>query len=168
VIRSALIALWVCAATVAGGYAGAKWQPAAKHEAEPIGMEKATLTKLRPMSVPIIIDAKVAGYIVCQFSLLASAETLKSLAVKPDVFVFDAAFKGIYSGQSIDLTKLTKDRWSELAGTVKQAVNDRYGREVLRDLVLEDFTFVTADMARQGGESGDDARPAQAKKKLAH
>lgn len=167
-IRSAVIGLWVCAVTIAGGYAGTKWLPEEKHSDAAEGLGKTTLIKLRQMSVPVVIDSKVSGYIVCQFSILALADVLKTLAVKPDGFIFDAVFKGIYTGSSFDITKINKDSWPDLANSIKSAVNERYGREILRDVVLEDFTFVPAEMARKGGELPSDNHLKPRKGKSAH
>lgn len=154
-IRTAVVGLWVCAVTLVGGYFGTQWQP--KTNDSHAAAEKVATFKIKPLSIPILKNGDVSGYVVCRFTYLASADVIKGLAVKPDAFVMDAAFSSIYTGRDMDITKLNKDSWNDVAKSVKAAVNVRYGRDVLQDLVLDEFTYVTAEMARSGGESNANA-----------
>lgn len=148
-IRTALVALWICAITIASAYYGATWKVAIQGDDEK-SLTKLSTTKVKPVNVPVVRDGKVTGYIVAQFTFVADAETIKGLTVKPDAFLLDAAYKGLYSRAEFDLSKLDKDSWSTFAKSVKDQVNARYGSEVLKDVLLEEFGFVPAGTARHG------------------
>ncbi len=163
-IRTAVVGLWVCAMTVVGGYFGTKWQ--SQTNDNHAGESKIAPFRMKPLSIPVFKNGDVSGYIVCRFSYLASAETIKGLAVKPDAFVMDAAFSSIYTGRDLDIAKLNKDSWQDVVKSVKTSVNGRYGRDVLHDLVLDEFTFVAAEMARRGRDGKE--RAAESAKKGEH
>lgn len=158
-IRTAVVGLWVCAMTLVGGYFGAQWQ--AKTNDNHAAVDKVVSFKVKPLSIPIVKNGDVSGYIVCRFTYLAPADVIKGLVVKPDAFVMDAAFSSIYTGRDLDIAKLNKDSWQDVAKSVKAAVNMRYGRDVLQDLVLDEFTYVSVEMARRGGESNAHAEAAK-------
>lgn len=154
-IKSIAIGVWVCAVTMAAGYFGSQWQPDEdKHSAAsetPLG--KMSQVKLKPLNIPIMSGDKVTGYVICQIAFLASAEKLKALPVKPDVFIFDAAYRSIYTKSGLDISQLKKESWPVFAKAVKDAVNARYGSEVLHDVLIEEFGFVSADASRRRQES---------------
>ena len=153
-IRSALIGLWACVITVGAGYAGSKWdwgEANTQKDAKKFH-GKLTQVKVKPLSIPVAIDGKVSGYVLAQFTFTASAETLKQLSVKPEVFLLDAAFNGLYSGRELDIAKLNKENWAGLTNTVKAAINARFGAEIIHDVVLEEFGYVPIGQVR-GGQS---------------
>jgi hypothetical protein len=49
--------------------------------------------KTMPLNVPMIANGIVEGYIVAQFIYLADARNLKELAIAPDDFITDEAFR---------------------------------------------------------------------------
>ena len=151
-IRSALVGMWACAMTICASYIGMQWESdvVGKGKTGESTLGKMSQVRVRPLSIPVVSSAKVVGYIVCQFSYLAPAEAIKKLQVKPDIFMLDAAFNGIYTGRELDIAKLSKESWLGLAKSVKDAVNARYGSELLHEVVLEEFGYVPADKARRG------------------
>lgn len=149
-IRSAFIGIWACAATVAGGYAGANWSTGgeAAGKADGMAMAKLTALKVKPVSVPVVEDGKVSGYLHAQIVLLAQAELLKHQPVKPDVFVFEAAFRKIYVERKLDAGKLDRESMTQLSKHIKDAVNARYGIELVKDVVIEEFGFTPMNQVR--------------------
>jgi hypothetical protein len=159
VIRSALVGFWACAVTVGAGYAGSKWEwgEANSHKDAKKFHGKLTQVKVKPLSIPITTDGKVSGYVLAQFTFTAAAETIKQLSVKPEVFLLDAAFNGLYGGRDLDIAKLNKENWAGLTHTVKDAVNARFAAEVIHDVVLEEFGYVPLGQIRGGPGKGEAA-----------
>ena len=161
-IRSAFIGLWACAVTVGAGYAGSKWEwGESNSQKDPKKFHgKLTNVKVKPLSIPVTTDGKISGYVLAQFTFTAAAETLKQLSVKPEVFLLDAAFNGLYAGRELDVAKLNKENWLGLTTTVKDAVNARFAAEVIHDVVLEEFGFVPLGQVRGGQAKGEAAASA--------
>jgi hypothetical protein len=159
VIRSAFVGLWVCAVTIGAGYAGSKWEwgEANSQKDSKKFHGKLTQVKVKPLSIPVTTGGKVSGYVLAQFTFTASAETLKQLSVKPEVFLLDAAFNGLYAGRELDIAKLNKENWIGLTNTVKAAVNARFGAEIIHDVVLEEFGYVPLGQVRGGQSKGEPA-----------
>lgn len=148
-IRLIIVGCLVFAATLVGASLGTKWN--AREPAKALNSEsRLSQIRIKPVNVPIVRDGSVAGYVIAQFSLTANAEVAKKLTVKPDAFVQDATFNFVFSNTALDINNITKDSWNSLLETVKKSVNDRYGYQLIRDLLVEDFSYVTSEEARRG------------------
>jgi hypothetical protein len=150
-IKAAAIGAWVCAVTSVAAFQGT--QALTVEGGAPtlpsVSMSKMVQVKVKPLHVPLISGDQVTGYIVCQIVILAGADTLKKLVIKPDIFVLDAAYTAIYGRDGPQQQMIGRDRWPQFAKSIKDAVNARYGIDVVADLLIEEFGYVPADQARK-------------------
>ena len=154
-IKVIVSAFWICAITLVSSYTAASWK--ARGTIAPAGEDKLTglnYTKTDPINVPIIVDGAVEGYVVAQFVYTADAATLNKLSVPPDPFILDEAFRAIFSDDRIDFSHLERFDIASLTKTIRADVNTRFGTELIQDMLVEQFTFVTKDEVRaQAGAS---------------
>src|SRR5712672_2439943 len=103
-IKPILTGVWVCAATMGSAYLGAYWQRPATVNDRPDHSASNDLVPIRTrmISVPVVADGGIRGYVVAQFAFTAPARLMKQLSVKPDLYVLDEAFQLIFSGELID------------------------------------------------------------------
>lgn len=155
-IKIILAGLWACLVTLAASYVAISWQAGhAAPEAEPERLYGGLETvRTRMISVPVIRAGSVQGYIMAQFSFTAEAATLKRLSLKADVVLLDEAFKAIYSEDALDFRKMKKQ---DLGGLVKRIVdgsNQRFGKRIVEDAFIHEFSYVSKDGIRSGGRQG--------------
>src|SRR5689334_10220487 len=104
-IRPIMTGVWVCAATMGSAYLGAHWQKPANeqstHNAGHGASNELTPVRTRMISVPIVGDGAIRGYVVAQLAFTAPANLMKTMSVKPDMYVLDEAFQLIFSGEMI-------------------------------------------------------------------
>jgi hypothetical protein len=149
VIKLVLSALWICIITLVSSYVAASW----KSQASIVvggeeGLTGLNYTKTLPINVPIIVDGAIKGYVVAQFVYTADATVQKSLSVPPDIFILDEAFRTIFSDERIDIDHLERFDLAALTETLGKSVNARFGIELVQDVLVEQFTFVTKDEVR--------------------
>jgi len=151
-IRPILTGVWVCAATMGSAYVGATWQKAAavteRHDAHASG--DLTPIRTRMISVPVVADGGVRGYVVAQFAFTASASAMKHMPIKPDLFVVDEAFQLIYSGEMIDFRQYKKQDLQALGKRIAENVNKRLGTRVVEDVLVQELNYVAKDSVRGG------------------
>lgn len=149
-IKMLLCGLWVCIVTLASGQAVLMWQGRAPEST----VEKAgvVLTTIRAgtISVPIIAEGAVHGYLVTQLVFLADADKLKHLPVKPDLVFLDEAFKAIYAGENIDFRNLKRQDLAGLTKKIAANTNKRLGMPVIEDVMVQQLNYVSKDQARSG------------------
>lgn len=148
-IRILVTGLWICAITLLSSYAAVYWGTGMRADAnkEPY-LEGLEYQKIRPIHVPIIAEGAVQGYILANLVITADAATLRSLPVSPHTFIIDETFRQIYVDENLDFRKLSKYDINGLLKKVRSNVNARLGSEIVRDILVENFNFITKDDVR--------------------
>jgi len=152
-IKPMFMGVWVCAATMGAAYVGATWQRPAgtteRHNAhQPVN--EMTPIRTRMISVPVVADGGIRGYVVAQFAFTAPAALMKQLPVKPDLFVVDEAFALIYAGDMIDFRQFKKQDLAPLGRRIAENVNKRLGVHVVEDVLVQELNYVPKDKVRGG------------------
>jgi hypothetical protein len=150
IVRLVLAGLWACIVTVGVSLALSYWQEShsalAPQQEQTAGL---VYEKTRVINVPMIAEGAVQGYVVAQFSFTADATTLRQLSVPPESFVVDEAFRNIYSDETLDFKNLARYDLANFARTVRERVNKRLQAEVLQDVLVQDFNYVSKDQIRR-------------------
>jgi hypothetical protein len=152
-IRLILSGLWVCLVTLASTYAAVSWLAPRPPEAETQiqklngGLES---VKTRMISVPVIGEGTIHGYVTAQFVFTVDGKAMKHLAVKPDAFLLDEAFKAIYGGESVDFRHFTKRDLQALSKQIGDNVNKRLGARLVEDVLVQELNYIAKDHVRGG------------------
>jgi flagellar basal body-associated protein FliL len=150
-IRLIATALWICIVTALSGYAASMWETQSTPEAEVdklFGGLQSMQTSM--ISVPIVSDGAVQGYVVAQFTFTMNSDVVRRMSVKPDVFLLDAAFRAIYGGDPSVLRGSRKQDLQELTASIKERANARFGKPLIEDVLFETYNFVPKSEARTG------------------
>ncbi|MCP3464128.1 MULTISPECIES: hypothetical protein [unclassified Bradyrhizobium] len=144
-IRLLLTGLWVCVLTAGGSYAVAYWKENGGLIHKDEYLDGLQYQKTRALSVPMVENGSVQGYIVARFVYTVEARTMHQLTVPPDPFVIDEAFRKIYADDRLDFRKLARYDLSILTAAIKQRVNERMQADVIQDVLVEDFNYVSRE-----------------------
>jgi hypothetical protein len=105
--------------------------------------------KTRVLNVPMIANGAVQGFIVAQFAYTVDPKQAKGLSVPPDVFLLDEAFRRIYTDDHLDFMHLNKYDVGALTTFLVTATNKRLGMDVVHDVLVQDFSFISKEQADQ-------------------
>jgi hypothetical protein len=97
----------------------------------------------------MIENGSVQGYIITQFVYTVDARIMQQLQVPPDPFVVDEAFRKIYADERLDFRNLARYDLSILTTGIKQRVNERMQADIVQDVLLEDFNYVSREAFQQ-------------------
>ena len=142
-MRYALLALWIGAVSTLSAYVSGHWinnRNLSDLSGLPI-QEGMDFEKTRAISVPMISDGKVRGYIVAQFVYTIDSATLRELAIPPNPYIVDEAFRAIFNDQSIDFDHLKTYDIDSLTAHIKDSVNSRMQAKLVHDILVEEFSF---------------------------
>ena len=147
-IRIIMIGFWACLTTLAAGYATTHFRAMAAHPAvvEPTAPKE--LKKTKEFNVPKIRDGAVKGYIVGQLSYVVDNAAAAKAPLPPDAFIVDEAFRYVYDDPSIDFDHLETFDLTKMTKTLIKNVNARLGAEVITDIGIQEFTFLTVAQAK--------------------
>lgn len=148
-IKIVVIGLWVCLITLASSYGAAYWAVGQSASEEKVYLEGLEYRKLPTMTVPMIMDGAVQGYVIAKLVYTADAGLLHEIGVQPDSFVTDEAFREIYTNGVVEFGKLSKYNINEITLAVKDSTNKRLQFDVVQDILVEGLNYIEkADMRR--------------------
>lgn len=145
------VGVWACIVTLGASYLTVSWQSARATPPPAHAPTTAIETiKTRMISVPIIRDGALQGYVVAQFSFTVDSKTLKTAVLKPDLVLVDEAFKEIYGEDNLDFRKLQKQDLAGLSKRIVEGANKRLGARMIEDAFLQELNYISKDRARSG------------------
>ncbi|WP_062014320.1 hypothetical protein [Aureimonas sp. AU4] len=143
-IKVLAIGLWVCAATLGSSWLAANLRaseaPQAPKKAD--FFEGLDYRKTDSIAVPLIADNAIKGYALARFVYTIDGALVASLAVPPEPVIIDEAFRAVYSVSGFDFDHPERYDLAALVASVKSAVNARYGRDVVEDVMVDQFDFL--------------------------
>jgi len=163
-IKLLFIGLWVCLITIASSYAAAYWAVGQSGKEDEVYLEGLEYRKLPTITVPMILEGEVKGYVVAKLVYTADAGLLNEMSVEPDSFVTDEAFREIYTNGVVEFGKLSKYNLNEITLAVKENTNRRMNYEVIQDILVEGLNYIEKDDMRRIAIQAmqDEAKPTKA------
>jgi hypothetical protein len=155
-IKFVLMGVWLCAITLGAAYGVMYWraeQAAEDREfaaREAKSREGTEQVRTKMISVPLVVDGVVRGYVLAQFTFTLNSYLAKSLPVKPDLYLVDEAFRLLYSGEAVDFKTLKKTEVGALAEKLKQNVNKRFGTDIVQDVFVQELNYLPKEQSRGG------------------
>ncbi|MBZ0227776.1 MAG: hypothetical protein K8F58_04880, partial [Bauldia sp.] len=102
-----------------------------------------------PLTVPMISDGRLSGYVVAKIVFTAQARALRDFPIDPQPFVMDAAFRRIYTDGRIEFDQMSKYNLDEITSAIKANVNSRLGFDLIQDVLVEEINYVPKDGLKQ-------------------
>ncbi len=143
-MKAFVIGLWVLIVALGTSYAVAFISVPAKTGAA-AAKPSLTVEKTRVINVPMIAGGAVRGFIVAQFAYTVDSAKAKSLPISPEVFLLDEAFRTVYTDDHLDFLHLEKYDVGALTTKLVAATNKRLGDDVVHDVLIQDFTFISKE-----------------------
>lgn len=143
--QALIVGIWACLVTLGGAYGGVYWRQhksdsaaAAAHE------EKLEPRKIKPITVPIIADGVLKGYISAEFSVMSPKADAHEHGpdLDPEGYFMDEAFRLIYAENKIDFSNMQKSDLADLTRRLTANVNQRLGKEFVKETLVKNFAFI--------------------------
>jgi hypothetical protein len=141
-IRLVFIGIWGCLVTLGSAYGAMLWQKSRLATASTDAHAGFEMRKTRLLSVPMIADGKVTGYVVAQFSYTVDPRVVQRIGLPPDIYLLDEAFKSLYGDPDLDFRHLEKYDVAALTRKLALRVNARLNAKAVGDVLLQEFNYV--------------------------
>jgi hypothetical protein len=104
------------------------------------------------ITVPMIYDGQLRGYVVAKIVFTADAADLHASPIDPQPFVLDEAFRHIYTDGKIEFDHMSKYNLDTITGAIKDAVNKRLGAELIKDVLIDELNYVDKSTLKHPGD----------------
>jgi flagellar basal body-associated protein FliL len=149
VIKTLLIGLWVCIVALGSSYFFVQMNnSSAAHAPSEAEVEVIEFIKTDMVSVPVIREGKVQGYLVAQLSFAMNKTATKKLAFEPAPYLVDVAYRALYENSAIDFAQLQPQDLTLLAKKILEGANAKLGGEVVKDVLMNEINYVPRDEVR--------------------
>jgi hypothetical protein len=139
-----------CLSTIGGLYGAMTLKASAKASNSEDSQSKLQMMKTRMVSVPLLSNGEVLGYIVTRLQFVADMSVAKPGSIQPDIFVADEAFRQIYEKAPDDMKSGRKQVIRELTADVATSANKRMGRDIVKDVMIDSWAYLSKqDMMRK-------------------
>ena len=163
-IRIVLIGLWICVVAFGSLFMAVRQKTSSSGEAQVTagGFGGVDYVKTDVMSVPIISNGNVAGYVVTQLVYTVDSNIRKKLTVPLEFFISDEIFRKFYGSYS-DTKEVEKVSFEDVRASIMTDLNARFPEPVIKDLLVEQFNYISAEEIRAMNMRGTPAPTAPAK-----
>ena len=79
---------------------------------------------------------------VAQFVFTVDALAMRKLAIDPEIYVLDEAFKTIYAGEQINFQNMKKQDLPALAKALADNVNGRLGLPIVQEVLIDQLSYI--------------------------
>jgi hypothetical protein len=144
--QALIVGIWACLVTLAGAYGGVYWrQQSVNATATAAHEEKLEPHKVKPITVPIIADGVLKGYIAAEFTLMTPKSDPHGghgASIDPEGYAMDEAFRLIYGENKVDFTNMQTSDLAQLTSRITANVNKRLGSELIKETLVKNFAFI--------------------------
>ncbi len=153
-LKAVGLGVWASLVTLGATYAAATWNTGATVEIVRSEQKLEGLEYRRPgaITVPMISDGKLRGYVVAKVVFTADARELHAFPVDPQPFVLDEAFRRIYTDGRVEFDHMSKYNLDEITGGIKAAVNKRLGADIVHDVLIDELNYVDKESLKPPGQ----------------
>ena len=151
-VKTVIVGVWAALVALGSFYGVMLWKAGAEAKVAPKELFT-TLEQVKTdvVSVPMISDGEVQGYVLARFAYLIDGTKLKQLSIQPDVILTDEAFRIIYGSPIRDFQRIEKYDLAKLTERLKESVNKRLGAKLVHDVLVDSINYVARSEIRYRG-----------------
>ncbi|MBE7184376.1 MAG: hypothetical protein INR68_08235 [Methylobacterium mesophilicum] len=159
-IKFALAGLWLCIAALGAAFYAAQEKPATAQNGDSSKpVVKLDTLKTEIISVPLVRNSAVQGYMLARLSFTLEAGKAAKLPVAPDLLVTDEVYTWAYGHPPFDLTAPKPVDLDAFRAGIRESVNKRVGEALLQDVLIEQIDFLSKDEIRDNAIRRRTAKP---------
>ena len=143
-IKLIVTGVWICVITLASVYFS--MQMAAAPKVDEDAANKAAALELvngNVTTIPVIADGEVKGYFLARLSYTANKELAAKQTVPVPQMITDELYSLLVGKKIIDVGNLSSFDVDLFRKTVKEGLNERFGAEVVAEVLVEQIDFIT-------------------------
>jgi hypothetical protein len=131
--------------TLASTFGGVYWRMNAGREAAGQHEEATEIRAIKPVTVPVIVDGVLKGYISAEFNIVSVKSDSHGAGLAPESFVMDEAFRLIYADAQTDFSHIQKADLTALTTRLTANINQRLGKNRVKETLVKSIAFVAKD-----------------------
>jgi hypothetical protein len=109
---------------------------------------KLEVVKLEPMSITIIRQNKLQGYVILDISFTIETSKKAKLSVPAELLLRDVVNSSVFGNTEIDINHLDRFDFKKFKEHVLKKIHNRFGKDYISDVLIERIDFINNDSIR--------------------
>jgi hypothetical protein len=148
-IKFIAAAIWICIATVGAVFYSfqAAGERGADEPPKPMlgGLD---YVKTDIISVPLIRNSAVEGYLLTKLVYTVEPEELKKLSIPAEALITDQVYSYLYMNPQIDFTKDSTLDVDAFRKNIRDSINARVGENLVHEVLIDQVDFLSKEDIR--------------------
>lgn len=144
-VKMLILGVWASIISLGAAFGVMTWQNAKTEAVVAPPPPPASLLRTKTISVPMLLDGQVRGYVVSRFEFTADTAKISLSGATPESLVADEAFKLIYSRSAADVQIAKKHDLQALTKEIGDGVNQRIGSTLIKDVLIESWSYLSKE-----------------------
>ena len=146
-IKFLLVGVWGCLVALGSVYLTQSMNHSPGAEAEQ-PQKQLKLITLKPITVPVLGKEAIDGYLLAVLGINVDSSNFKSSEADAEVILHDIAFRTLYGVEALRYRKPRKADLETISQELKEAMNKRLGVDGVKEVLLQEFSFVPKEQTR--------------------
>jgi flagellar basal body-associated protein FliL len=145
VIKFALAAIWICAATIGSiffAFSAARPEPEGATPA-PAYFGGLDYVKTDVISIPVVREGGVQGYFIARLVYTVEKEKMARMSVPAQPLLVDELYTYLYANPDIDFTTAKTIDLAGLKAGIRDAINAKLGETVIHEVLVEQVDYLS-------------------------
>jgi hypothetical protein len=148
IVKAGIAGIVVLAAAFGAGWHAIGSTASPSEDAPPDHFGGLDYVRIPPFGVPVIEDGVLEGYVISEWVFTIDAKAKASMSVPPELILKEDAYRAIYGETLIDFDDLDRVDLAALGATMRERINERLGRPVIDEVLVQKFDYVERDAIR--------------------
>lgn len=147
-VKTLGIGVWVVAVALASVYFSVNLAMAPKEDPE--AARRANMETIRGdvTSLPVLEDGQVMGYFLTRLSYVGDKAKLAAVHIPIQVIATDELFDALVGKKMLNLHDNSHFDLDEFRKTIKEAINNKLGDDVIEDVLVEQIDYLSKNDIR--------------------
>ncbi|MBU2583329.1 MAG: flagellar basal body-associated FliL family protein [Alphaproteobacteria bacterium] len=144
-IQQIVLGVWVCLATLGGIYGADILFSATGADAKTVHVGGLAYTTIESITVPVLREGSVEGYVVAQFVYGIRDTGDKHIAERVGPHVVDSVFRVLYGQAEQNVRRPDLDAVKK---EVRERVNASLGEQVVEEILIDKLNYISSEQVR--------------------
>ncbi|KUO58518.1 MAG: hypothetical protein APF80_01840 [Alphaproteobacteria bacterium BRH_c36] len=144
-IQQIILGVWVCLATLGGIYGADFLLATGARDPMSVRVGGITYSKMLPMSVPVLRDGELDGYVVAQFVYGIRDTGDKHIAERVEPHFIDSVFRVLYNQKKGGIRPGDLD---DIKKEILDRVNGSLGENIVEEALIDQINYISVEQVR--------------------
>lgn len=147
-LKSIMMSLWLMGLLAGSAYYFGSQPEATGNTGKAESVLSAEYVKLDPITVAVVRSSEVRGYVILEVAIAIDKKARSEAEVPLEYLMRDLVLGHVHTDPNLDFYRLEQYDIGSLGKRLTVDINDKLGKELVKDVLVQDINFVSKEDVR--------------------